>query len=67
MIVNLKKLKETEYYTKYKVADTEIILKAFEDYKKENNLTELTIDDKRQILANMGYTDEEIDKILQYV
>lgn len=67
MIINLEEIEKTKHYTKYKVADTEIILQAFEDYKKENNLTELPTDDKIKILTNLGYNDKEINIILQHV
>jgi len=67
MIINLEEIEKTKHYTKYKVADTEIILQAFEDYKKENNLTELPTEDKIKILKNLGYNDNEINIILQHV
>ena len=65
MIIKLEELEKTKYYSKYKVADTEIILKAFEDYKKQNNLEEISTKDKIKILTDLGYNDKEINIILQ--
>lgn len=67
MIIELEELEKTKHYTKYKVADTEIILKAFEEYKKQNNLKEISTDDKIKILTDLGYNDNEINIILQHV
>ena len=67
MIIKLEELEKTKCYTKYKVADTEIILKAFEEYKKQNNLKEISTDDKIKILTDLGYNNDEINVILQYV
>jgi len=65
MIIKLEEIEKTEHYIKYKVADTELILEAFENYKKENNLTEITREDKIKILTDLGYNDKEINIILQ--
>ena len=67
MIIKLKELEKTKYYTKYKVADTNIIKQAFEQYKKENNLTELSQNDKIKVLKKMNYSDDEIKIILQHI
>lgn len=67
MIIKLEEIEKTKHYIKYKVADTEIFLKAFEEYKKENNLTELPTEDKIKILKDLGYNDNEINIILQHV
>lgn len=67
MIIKLEELEKTKYYIKYKAADTEIILQAFEEYKKQNNLKEISTDDKIKILTDLGYNDNEINIILQHV
>jgi len=67
MIIQLSEIEKTEKYTRYKVADTDFIEEEFKKYAEENKLTELTTNDKITVLRNMGYTDEEINIILQHV
>jgi len=47
------------------IAKRDYILELFDKYKKSNNIEELTEEDKIHILKNAGFSDEDIQIILQ--